>query len=249
MWLAHCLLRRPAGITLERWGCRLSLPAGLRRGATAIYLFRDAYEPELAHLGELVRPGATFVDAGASVGLYTVVAASLVGPSGSVLAFEPAKESYAVLCKNVELNGFRNVVTFQKALADGTGTAKLYHFSGAPNYSLGEPPTPAASEAVETTTLDEVMRHRQVGELACIKLDVEGAESLVLRGAAETLQRFRPAVILEVDDVATSRVGMCKEAAVETLRGLGYRFELAESGHLLPMPETPSLRNVIARPA
>jgi FkbM family methyltransferase len=249
-WLARCALRRPAVITLERWGCRLYLPAGMRLGTTAVYLFRDDYEPELRHLDRLVRSGGTFVDAGANIGLYTVVAATLVGDRGTVVAVEPSAATCALLRRNVELNGLHNVVVVQKALSDATGTARLFHVAGAPNYSLGEPPGGTSTyEDVETVTLDELVRAYELSDVSCVKIDVEGAESLVLRGAEDTLSRWHPSVILEVNDRNAARMGASQADAAALLVAQGYRFDVADGRRLVPLTGAPGLGNVVARRA
>ena len=125
-----------------------------------IYALRGQYENELLHLGRFISPGMVVVDGGANCGIYTVAAAKLVGTSGLILSFEPGAEAFAVLRKNVVLNGLTNVRTYRAALSDKEGTAALYHHRGGPNsFSLGA--TGAGGEAFEevvTRTLFQVVR-------------------------------------------------------------------------------------------
>src|ERR1017187_7387482 len=73
-------------------------------------VLHDQYEPETKILlSNIIRPGMTFLDVGAHVGHYTLLAARLVGPTGHVYAFEPEPENYAILTKNIALNGYTNV--------------------------------------------------------------------------------------------------------------------------------------------
>lgn len=248
-WSVHCISRRPAVVTLRPWGCRLLLPAGRRCGSTAIYLCREDYEPELRLLEQLLPPRGVFIDVGASVGVYSVVASKLVGSEGTVLAFEPGAETYPVLVKNVnELNSVGNVETFQLAVSDAVGSARLYHVIGASLYSLAGSRDADEWEPVRTTALDHIVRERQLPVVSCIKIDAEGAETLVLHGAAETLSRFRPVVIFEVNDYASARFGLSAKTVMDVLRRHGYRFERIGPSGLVPLSECPESGNVLARP-
>ena len=146
----------------------------------------------------LLRPGDTFVDVGASVGFFTLLAARVVGPGGTVLAFEPSTAQADSLRTNVALNDLTNVDVAETALSDraglafldapGTATAKLVAAAG-----------PGAA-AVETTTLDAYLRERPHVAPAVVKVDVEGHEEAVLAGMRETLRTVRPALIVELHD-------------------------------------------------
>src|ERR1019366_1804983 len=132
--------------------------------------------------------GMTFVDVGACYGIYTLVAAKLVGANGRVIAFEPATRSYAVLQENIKLNGLSNVRTYRVALSDRIGLRKLYHQPDPGRNSLGMPQGISdAPEEVETNTLDSVLGSDPSECVNVMKLDVEGAEELVFRGAREII--------------------------------------------------------------
>jgi len=225
-WRIRCLLRRPATIRLRRWDVRLWLPAVWDGSAIALFTYRDEYEPELRAMERLLRPGDCFVDAGANYGIYTVVAARLVGPTGRVLAFEPAAEQFAILRTNIELNGLENVVPFQLALSERAGQASLYrHGDDSGLFSLGKGESfTGVSELVETRTLDDVLREGRDCRVSVVKLDVEGAEELILRGCSRMLNRDRPSIILEVFPDAARRLGLEGFGAWRLLRGEGYRF-------------------------
>lgn len=220
----------------------------MRLGTTAVYLYRDHYEPELAHLEDFVPEGSTVIDVGANLGLYTVVAAKLVGPRGRVIAVEPSAATFELLRHNVALNGLGNVTLVNKALSDGVGAARLYHIAGAPNYSLGAPADPGtAYEDVETVSLDRLVTDCGAADVSCVKIDVEGAEHLVVRGGTGCLARWRPAVIFEVNDENAGRFGSSGTDTVAALRELGYRFEVAAGDCLVPLSGPPGTGNVVAR--
>lgn len=225
-WLIRCLLRRPATIRLRRRGLRLWLPALWDGPAIALYTYRDEYEPELRAMERLLRPGDCMVDAGANYGIYTVVGASLVGPSGRVLAFEPAAEQFAILRTNIELNGLENAVPFRLALSESAGEALLYrHGNDSGLFSLGKGESfTGRTELVEMRTLDDVLDEEGAPRVSVVKLDVEGAEELILRGCSRMLERDRPAVIFEVLPHAARRLGLDGLGAWGLLRDAGYRF-------------------------
>lgn len=179
----------------------------------ALERYGEWSEGELALLGQVVRPGMVVVDAGANIGTHTVPLARAVGPRGLVYAFEPQRLVYQTLAANVALNSLTNVYCQQRALGATAGIARLPALDyAAPNnfggVELGPTLAPAteavpdadaaptpAGEPVEVARLDDF------GLAAChlIKVDVEGMELAVLRGALDTIRRCQPALYVEAD--------------------------------------------------
>lgn len=135
--------------------------------------------------------GDTVLDIGAYVGMFSIKASRAVGPTGKVVAIEPSPENYELLKQNCE--GLDNVIPIKKAIWSSNGTERLY-------YSR----TPAANSLVvawanyievETITLDNLIDELGIGRVDFIKLDVEGAELAVLKGAKETMARGTRMVI------------------------------------------------------
>jgi FkbM family methyltransferase len=217
-----------------------------------IYAVRARYERELIFLHRFLAPGMVVIDGGASCGIYTVVAARLVGPSGRVLSFEPGAEAFSVLTRNIEINHLTNVRAHRAAVSDTDGRAHLYHHEHGPNsFSLGHPGIATIdSEPVVTRTLDEVFREEDAGRLGLIKLDVEGAEELVLRGSGRTIAHSFPTILFEVNAAAAMQLGLQPHGAWELLRNWGYRFfSLAGCGDLRELDKPPAgdtIANVIA---
>src|SRR5882724_8143015 len=136
-WGVTCSCRRTATVRLTRWDLRVLLPARWRGIGKLVFAFRECYEPELEYLRSLLFPGATFVDVGANLGIYTLVASRIVGHSGRVIAFEPSSQSFSLLKANITLNGFTNVQVYPAAVSDKTGKAFLYHGPDPGHNSLG----------------------------------------------------------------------------------------------------------------
>jgi FkbM family methyltransferase len=145
----------------------------------------------------LVRPGDRCVDAGASIGLHTVRLAKLAGPRGEVIAVEPDPEIARRAAENIALNGLANARVIQAAASAAAGeTVSLYRAAGlGPNramaslYSHGHLTGPATQ--VQTITIDEACP----GPVALMKIDVAGHEAAVVAGAAETIERYSPAIV------------------------------------------------------
>lgn len=248
LWVGHCALRRPARVRL-RSGAVLEVPPKLlRSGSGAIYVFRDDYEPELAHLGSLLGRDGVFVDGGANVGIYTAAASKLVGPGGRVLSCEPAAGAFSSLSRNVGLSADENVRAFNVALSDTSGEAPLFHANGGPvGYSLGgDTATDTDYETVRTARLDEIVDEAGVDRVDVIKLDVEGAEEVALRGAQDVLRRYRPTVLFELQPQAPTVAETDHQGAWALLDSLGYRlFTMGETGQLVAQSE-PRVGNNIA---
>lgn len=230
-WSVHCVLGIPATVRLDPWKVRLFLPPRWRGGGTkGIFALRHLYERELAYLERLLSPGMVVVDAGANCGIYTVVAARLVGPSGRVLSFEPGSQAFSVLEKNIEINQLRNVRAYRAALCDKDGKARLYHSEqGQTSFSLGCPKNaPGKFEEVTTRTLESVLEEEVADRVGLIKLDVEGAEELVLRGVEKILARSHPKIIFEMNAYAAGTLNLHPSGAWNTLKRYGYRFFFLE---------------------
>jgi len=247
-WRIRCLLQQAAIIRLPRWGIQMFLPAEWRGLPKLIFAFREYYEPELAILEEVLSPGKTFVDAGANVGIYTLAASRMVGETGSVIAFEPSIQSLPALRKNIALNHLTNVVAFPVALSHVTGTAKLYHGPNPSLNSLGkEIAWPEDTEEITTETLDDIFERASIDHVDVIKVDVQGAEELVLRGAHKLLTSMHPTIIFEIFPEGTVPLGLAPYGAWEFLASLGYEFSVVDWRDGLRRQESPpGIRNVLA---
>ena len=252
LWSLHCLLGIPARAKFVRWNFRLYLPPKWRGGGcTSPYLFREHYEPELMLLERFLQPGMVFVDGGANTGVFTFVAARLVGPSGQVFSFEPGAACFHALQQSLRLNRFKNIHLNHCALSDHCGTARLYHLRGQENaFSLAVAENVDYDE-VSLTILDDVARLHELTRVDFIKLDVEGAEELVLRGAKEVLDRWQPVVLFEVNLDATRGMKLSPDGACRVLTDLGYQlYELESNGELTKTDRLPQhVGNLVALPA
>jgi len=171
-------------------------------------------EGEAAVFRQFVRPGMTVVEAGAHIGALTVPLARFAGPRGRVLAFEPQRVLFQMLCANLALNGIETVEAHWGALGRELGNIAVPR----PDYrrpgdfgavALGG----EAGESVPLLALDAF----DLPACHLIKADVEGMEDEVLAGAEATIRRHRPVLYLDNDRPAKS------PALLRAILGLGYR--------------------------
>lgn len=135
-------------------------------------------------LYELKR-GDTVVDAGAHVGVFTVLAAGSVGGDGEVIAIEPEKKNLGSLRKNIEINGFNNVTIVPKGLWDRRSRKRLYLSPSSVGHSLVH--SSDKLEEIEVDTLDNILEELGVSKVDFIKMDIEGAEIQALDGMKRIL--------------------------------------------------------------
>jgi FkbM family methyltransferase len=165
-----------------------------------------------------VTPGMTVFDIGANAGFYTLAFSRLVGKEGRVCAFEPLAENANNILRHMNLNELQNVTLLQTAISDRNG---VVGFNVAKNNAMGFIDQAQGLYKVPTVSLDDLIADGVVPAPDVIKMDVEGAESLVLRGAKEVLTKKKAIffIALHGDDQ--------KRQCIEILRSSGY-----ESFHL-----------------
>jgi FkbM family methyltransferase len=215
-----------------------------------MFVLREHYEPEIAYVESALAPGMVVIDGGANLGIYTVLASRVVGDSGCVLAFEPGETSFRSLQNNVALNGAHNVRTFKRALSNVSGRARLYHSGGGlVSYSIfPEDGSAGEFEEIETTTIDDTLAAERIDRVDFLKLDVEGAEELALRGAEQLLSRVHPIVMFEMQPGAPTPGDAAHSGAWALLERIGYElYAVADDHTLLPLA-APRAGNNLALP-
>ena len=195
------------------------------------------YEPAVCRaIEQTVRSGWTAVDIGAHLGYLTLLLAKCVQSSGRVFAFEPLSENLQVLRENVALNGYENVHIEDMAVTNVSGTIDLYD---GPTTSQA---TVLATQdgighTVEACSLDDYFESRGFPKVDLVKVDVEGAEGLVIRGMTKVLTRSRPTMLIELH-------GEAARPAVTALAQVGYQLLiLTEGGDPLPWEPSDQIRH------
>lgn len=212
-WLEGLVVETPLGTDLSR-----------------CLFVSGSYEPnELTLLSRVLEPGMTFLDVGANEGLFSLLAARRVGVAGRVIALEPSPRELRRLEHNLALNRLGNVAVLPLAASDRAGKARLHVAEeahpgqstlGAFAYEIGE----AGATVVELLPLDRVGERCPVERLDAVKIDVEGAEVAVLRGARRILAQHRPLLLVELLDAALAGQGASREQLFAELAALGYEL-------------------------
>lgn len=191
-----------------------------------IWAFRT-WEPNITRwLEGTLKPGDAFIDVGANIGYYTLIGARLVGASGAVWSVEASPTIHGHLKRNVGLNGFDRVETFNVAASGERGVVPIY---------LGPPENRGetnlfglhgfAEEAkVEAYPLDELFAGRDLSKVRVIKIDVEGAEDMVLAGMTDLLKRLPEGahVLVEIWPEALAKRGKSPEEVIDGFKAFGY---------------------------
>lgn len=167
-------------------------------GGRGVYIWRDAIEPELEHLEELLSAGDVFVDVGANTGVYTLKAAARVGAGGTVIAIEPFPDVFAILAHSVRANSFDNVRLRNLCLGARTSERTLWLNARRPSlFSIARRTGSAAGLSVLAVCLDDLLEWEDLRRLDYLKIDTEGAEEEILAGASRSIEKFRPIIQAE----------------------------------------------------
>lgn len=191
---------------------------------------------EREFLNRFLRPGDVFVDVGANIGLFTLIAAERAGPQGKVLSFEPTAKTFGRLVENVRLNNFNNVECLKLAVSESRGHVQLSQCGDGRDAwnSLATPVLDSSfrTELVEAVDWDEFARERDlVGSVTMMKIDVEGWESRVLAGGKQFFSRSdAPVLQVEFTDEAAGAAGSSCRALYDCLQSYGYKMFLYDAG-------------------
>ena len=163
---------------------------------------------------QCLQPGQSAIEVGSNIGAHTLQLAKLVGPQGTVYAFEPQRQLFQLLCANLALNELFNVRAYHGALGRDTGTVRVpaLDYSAELNFgglSLG---SASSGEQVPLWKIDAV----SVREFHLLKVDVEGMEVDVIEGSRATIAKYRPVLYVENDRKQNS------EALIRLIEELGY---------------------------
>ena len=177
---------------------------------------------------ERLKPGATFVDVGANIGVFALPAARRVGRSGRVIAIEPSPFVFPYLKRNIALNELSNVRSVQCAAHSRDGETIPFYEAPVEHFGMGslgaqfhDSPVP-----VLCRTLDQILNEEQIEKVDVMKVDVEGFEAAVFEGAEELLAGDKaPLVLFEFCDWAENRLpGGSVGDAQRVLKRCGYQI-------------------------
>lgn len=204
--------------------------------SSAIYWSGHHSLPLVRFLRDFLTPEMTLVDVGANIGEITLFAAKKLR-EGRILAFEPMPSVFAQLARNVEMNHFSNAVLFNLGLYHEDGALPLYVKEDKPYGRTNEGVTSLFSSGkerkgatVSLRRLDDVAEECRLGRMDFLKIDVEGAELMVLRGAEGCIRKFRPVIVAEVAEENFRRAGYTRDDLFAFLESLNYEIRALEEG-------------------
>ena len=187
---------------------------------------------DLRELTTRLGKDAVFFDVGSYFGYYSLVVSKQTDGGAKVFAFEPVSSNYKLLVENLDLNRFDNIRAFQLAISDAAGEVN-FEIPSAANRGVGHIALGGIArdgmETVKATTLDRFVEEQGIRRLDAMKIDVEGAELRVFAGAHETLARFKPAMVVELNPPCLKRFGASADDLLQLIRELGYDIYRAKS--------------------
>jgi len=201
-----------------------------------LYLF-GVWEPHLTHwLRGRLRPGDTFIDVGANIGYFSVLAARQVGPGGGVVAIEASPRFHEILVENLRANECANVRSVNTAVSD-TAERLTFYLEHATN--LGATtiirPAKAAQSTFEMTaqTLPEILTQEELRCARLIKIDVEGAEAAAVRGLTPALDQLHPdaELVIEVNPERLAMQGQSVDDVIDPLLQRGFHIYRLANGY------------------
>lgn len=194
----------------------------------ALYLWRlsalGSFETKL--MKKRIKRGMVIFDIGANIGYYSLILARFVGETGKVYAFEPDPENYRLLVKNIKTNGYKNIIAIQKAVSNKAGTINFYlseeHRGDHRLYDSGDS---RRVIKVKATTIDRFSNGKINPDV--IKVDVQGAEFLVLLGMKKTIKRNKKIrIFCEFWPSSIRKTGYSPKDFLSYIKKQGFKLKL-----------------------
>ncbi len=197
-------------------------------------------EDESEFLRSIAESGMKVIDVGANVGIYTVLLGKAIRPFGHIWSFEPYQPVASYLKRNIEMNELDNVTVIEKAVAEKEGVLDFHIFSDGDDVynSLGAAERPeeqlyaVRKIPVSVTTLDTVADETGIEKIDILKIDVEGAEEWVLKGAERLIRRSpNLQIVMELYEPSVQQCGCSIKRLIELLGSWGFSmFEIGPGG-------------------
>lgn len=244
--------RTPRLVIINNYDGDMKIQVDLSKTMGASLFWTGFHEfNEMRFLNRFLREDMTFVDVGANQGEFSLFASRRL-PKGRVLAFEPMSLFFDRLTFNVRLNGITNVQCYKFGLSDRKAEVPIYfnaqnnanHEGLASVFSLDR--RDQNKEIISLSTLDEVLKAASsIGSVDFIKIDVEGSEWAVLKGSQEVLRKYRPALMVELNDETAALAGYSVEEMITWLQQFGYVPLQIARNELVALTNRPSFCNAV----
>lgn len=250
--LSRILQALPPGLPLKARATRLLLGRIRRFGNRIVYgreglrflvpnvqepiaeqIFHDGYyeHETLAALGRRLRPGGHFLDIGANIGSISVPASRRVGPQGKVWSIECSAKVLPYLATNIEMNQCSNIKVVPFAVCDQDGATLKFYEAPTPKFGMGSlgPQFTTTPVTVTARTLDSLASEYGIDNISAMKMDVEGAEGLVVAGGRKFFEKNSPLVVYEFMDWSVERLADKNQRLPQALlEEMGYETWILE---------------------
>ncbi|MBV6462169.1 MAG: hypothetical protein HJHJAOHD_02313 [Flavobacteriales bacterium] len=191
--------------------------------------FKEEGQEKLINLAQ---PGNVVLDIGTNIGSTLLQLAKRIGENGKVYGFEPDEQNYNACLENISINSFHNVDVSNIGLGDKKGTYTLVvdtDTNRGGNRISFDNESKKSNSKIEVERLDDWIKNRNLTRVDLIKIDVEGFELNVLKGAEESIRKYTPVLFIELDDNNLKAVGSSASQLVQYLENMGYFITNAET--------------------
>jgi len=192
--------------------------------------FWEKFETQL--IKEMIKPGMVIVDCGANIGYYSLITAKITGKYGKVYAFEPDPDNYQLLVDNIKNNGFTNIIPIKKAVSNKSGRRKLFSDEknfGNISFSEDNINEKILSIYAETISLDDYFKNIvNNSKVDFIKMDVEGAEGLIMEGAKNILISNDLKIFMEFSPNRITNIGVDPLKLLNNLQKYGFKIKVID---------------------
>jgi FkbM family methyltransferase len=214
------------------------LKMNLYKDSVLSKIIYDGFEQEeLNFVKSILKSGDIFIDIGANVGLFSLIASQCVDKEGQVIAFEPAPTTFNRLLENQELNNIKNIDARNIGLSEELG--ELFFYISDTGFDAWNSFAPSADNklqkqiAVNVSYLDHELDHVDKAKIKLVKIDVEGWEKYVLKGGENFFKNFSPIVMVEFTDENTFNAGYSVHEIYDIMVLYGYEWYTFKNGKLL----------------
>ncbi|MFH0936553.1 MAG: FkbM family methyltransferase [Candidatus Woesearchaeota archaeon] len=212
----------------EIQGNKMHLDLNDKIVSTKLFMNNIWEETETKLFKDMIQENMTVIDIGAHIGYYTLIAAKLIGKKGKVYSFEPNPDNFALLKKNIEENGYKNVTLINKAISNKKGFLKLFiNPESSGGASIYEKENAKYYTNIIATTLDESLKN--IKKIDIIKMDIEGAEILALEGMSNIIKRNKNIkLIIEFNPEGIKKLGYEPINLINKLKNFGFTIKVID---------------------
>jgi len=189
--------------------------------------YKGVFEPAETNLVlSNLKENSVFFDIGANFGYYSLIVAKNV-KGAKIHSFEPVKTTFNHLKKNIDINKFNRIIKPNcLAVSDKEGEVRMTSYLYSGDHIVKYESTNKGLIPVKTITIDKYIEENNISNIDFIKCDIEGAELLMLKGAVNSLRKFKPKLLLELNEQWTERLNYNPKEVIDLLKELNYEYQI-----------------------